>query len=187
MPPLKSYSWIVILAFPLALRAQSPKEELINWQAGRKLTWNDYYGKPDPASDAAASTATYLGIEYSFSNNNFNYKITCSFSKNKSWVRYKNDFVLSHEQGHFDITELFARKLNKAMSEYHFNRNTYRKDLDKIYQDILDEKDNMQDQYDHETNFSRNKEKQIEWLKKIEKMLGELKEFANYRDPFSST
>jgi hypothetical protein len=45
----------------------------------------------------------------------------------------------------------------------------------------------MQDQYDHETNFSRNKEKQIAWLKKIERMLGELKEFAHYKDPFSST
>jgi hypothetical protein len=73
------------------------------------------------------------------------------------------------------------------MSEYHFNRNTYRKDLDKIYQDIQNEKDKMQDQYDHETNFSRNKEKQIEWLKKIEKMLGELKGFANYKDPFITT
>jgi predicted secreted Zn-dependent protease len=85
-----------------------------------------------------------------------------------------------HEQGHFDITEIFARKLNKAMSAYHFNQNTYRKDLNKIYQDIIKEKDNMQDQYDHETNFSRNKEKQMEWLKKIQTMLEELKEYDNY-------
>ncbi|HWC52715.1 MAG TPA: DUF922 domain-containing protein [Chitinophagaceae bacterium] len=184
---LKKYLWIISLAFPFALYAQDRNEQLIKWEMGRNLTWNDYYGKPDPASDAAASTATYLGIEYSLSNDNFKYKITCSFSKNKSWVRYKNDFVLSHEQGHFDITEIFARKLNKVMCEYHFNRNTYRKDLDKIYQDILHEKDSMQDQYDHETNFSRNKEKQIAWLKKIERMLGELKEFAHYKDPFSST
>src|SRR5579885_2924178 len=130
MQLLKNKLWIISFVFPLTLQAQNSQDELINWQAGRKLTWNDYYGKPDPASDAAASTATYLGIQYSFSNNTFQLKISCSFSKNKSWVRYKNDFVLSHEQGHFDITELFARRLNKAMSEYQFNRNTYRKELD---------------------------------------------------------
>src|SRR5574338_86889 len=130
MRPPKKYLWIIALVFSLTMQAQNSKEELIPWQAGRKLSWNDYYGKPDPASDAAASTATYLGIEYSFSNNNFSYKISCSFSKEKSWVRFKNDLVLSHEQGHFDITELFARKLNKVMSEYRFNKSTYRKDLD---------------------------------------------------------
>jgi hypothetical protein len=84
MTVLKKILWIFCLVSPLTLVAQNQNEEQITWQPERKLTWNDYYGKPDPASDAAASTATYLGIEYSLSNNNFNYKITCSFSKNKS-------------------------------------------------------------------------------------------------------
>lgn len=180
MRKLKKHLWIALLLFPLAFHAQSSKEQLIPWQDGRKLSWNDYYGKPDPESDAAASTSTNLGVQYSFNNNTFQYKINCSFSKNKSWARYKNDFILSHEQGHFDITEIFARRLNKALSEYRFNQKSYRNDLDKIYRDIMGEKDKMQDLYDHETDYSRNKEKQIEWLKKIEGMLKGLKEFGRY-------
>ena len=78
--------------------------------------------RPDPSSDAAASTATYLGINYGITQFIFTYKINCRLSKNKSWVRYKSDYVLSHEQGHFDITEIFARKLNKMMSEYKFDK-----------------------------------------------------------------
>ena len=93
---------------------------------------------------------------------------------------HKTDYILSHEQGHFDIAEIFARKLNKKMSEYRFDKKTYQKDLNKIYHDILDEKEKMQNDYDKETNHSINKEKQAEWLKKIAKMLEEYKDYADY-------
>ena len=44
-----------------------------------------------------------------------------------------------------------------------------------IYQDILKELEDYQDQYDWETNFSRNFEKQGEWNQKIAKALEEAK------------
>ena len=66
------------------------------------------------------------------------------------------------------------------MSEYRFDKRTYEKDLKKIYQEILDEKKEMQDEYDEETNHSINKEKQGEWLKKIDRMLEELIEYSGY-------
>lgn len=160
--------------------AQSQDEELIEWSPSRKLTWDDYKAKPDSRSDAAASTTTYLGIDYNISSSSFSYKIQSRFSKTRSWGLHKTDYILSHEQGHFDIAEFFARKLNMKMSAYQFNRKTYEKDLNKIYGDIQDEKEQMQNDYDKETNHSINKEKQAEWLKKIEKMLEELKTYAGY-------
>ena len=81
---------------------------------------------------------------------------------------------------HFDIAELFARKLHKKMSEYKFDRDSYKKDLRKIYEDITEAKADFQNQYDKETDHSRKKEQQAEWLKKIDKMLSELKEYAAY-------
>lgn len=174
------YIGIIFLFSSLLSAAQDPGEKLIDWKEGKKLVWDDYKGNIDPSSDAAASTATYLGIEYNITSSTLGYKITCRFSENKSWVRYKSDYILSHEQGHFDITEIFARKLNKLMSEYKFNKDSYRHDLQKIYQDILNEKEEMQNQYDKETDFSRNKEKQTEWLLKIAMKLKELKEFSDY-------
>ena len=177
---LKKYIWLISFISPLCVISQDANEELIDWSSGKRLVWNDYKAKPDPTSDAAASTATYLGIEYNISNSGVTYKISCRFSKNKSWGAAKTDYILSHEQGHFDITEIFARKLNKVMSEYKFNKSTYQNDLQKIYQDILDEKEVFQNQYDNETDYSRIKDKQAEWLKKISKMLEDLKEFADY-------
>lgn len=159
---------------------QFNNEELISWNANKKLTWADYKGSPKPGSDAVASTATYLGIEYSFNNKGFGYKITCSFSKTRSWGSHKTDYVLAHEQGHFDIAEIFARKLNWRMSEYRFNKNNFKTDLKNIYDEITKEKEDMQNDYDRETNHSIKKKEQAEWLRKIGQLLEEYQDFSNY-------
>jgi hypothetical protein len=169
----------LLALLPIIIHAQE-KEELIPWAPDQKLTWSDYKGKADPSTGAAASTATYLGIDYNFSPEGFTYKISCSFSKNKSWGLHRNDHILGHEQGHFDIAEIYARKLNQKMRTYKFDRNTYKTDLQKIYQDVLTEKEEMQNKYDEETNHSIIKDKQSDWLKKIQKMLDEYKSYARY-------
>jgi hypothetical protein len=165
---------------PLLSLSQEKNEELVYWSPGQRLTWNDYKGKADPSTGAAASTATYLGIDYNFSPAGLSYKITCSFSKTRSWGLHKNEHILNHEQGHFDIAEIFARKLNMQMTAYKFNRNTYQQDLKKIYQDIVNEKEEMQNTYDEETDHSIKKDKQEEWLVKIGKMLNEYNKYARY-------
>jgi hypothetical protein len=171
---------LVFLISPIFSFSQSKSEELLDWSATRKLTWNDYKAKPDRGNDDAASTTTYLGIEYNITSSSFGYKIQSRFSKTRSWGRYKDDYVLSHEQGHFDIAEIFARKLNKQMSEYVFHKKTYQQDLNTIYNDILNEKDKMQNNYDKETNHSINKEQQAEWLKKISGLLNEYEAWKDY-------
>jgi Bacterial protein of unknown function (DUF922) len=165
---------------PLLLPAQQPGEELLAWSASRKLTWADYKASPDPNSDAAATTASYLVFSYSIRNDDISFRIESKFSKTRSWGLHKTAYILSHEQGHFDLAEVYARKLYKKVQEYRFHKKNYRKDLQKIYQEVLDEKEEMQNKYDRETNHSINKEKQAEWLKKIEKMLEEYKDYANY-------
>jgi hypothetical protein len=44
----------------------------------------------------------------------------------------------------------------------------------------MDEKEQYQNKYDAETDYSRNKEKQSEWLKRIEDELEELEVFTSY-------
>lgn len=172
--------FLTLALSPLALQAQEPGEELLDWSSSRRLTWADYKAKPNPDSDAAASTTSYLGISYNIKSDGFSYTIESKFSMTRSWGLHKTAYILSHEQGHFDIAEVFARKLHQKMSAYTFDRKTYQKDLKKIYQDILDEKEEMQNEYDRETNHSINKEKQAGWLKKIAAMLEEYKRYADY-------
>jgi hypothetical protein len=70
--------------------------------------------------------------------------------------------------------------LNQQTSEYKFNRNTFKTDLDAIYKSVVDEKEMYQQQYDDETDYSRDKKKQEDWLKKIEKELKDTKDWAGY-------
>ena len=128
----------------------------------------------------AALTSTNIKIDFGYKNETLQYHIRCRFDKNKSWGRVKNDYILSHEQAHFDIAEIFARKLNKKMSEYKFDKDNYKTDLKKVYQDITREKEAFQDQYDNETDHSRKKEEQLSWLTKIKNMLEELKDYSGY-------
>lgn len=180
MNPLYKFIITALCLLPAGLFAQSSSEDELVWNASRKLTWADYKAKPDPDSDAAASTTTLLTIEYNISNTSFSYKIKSHFSKNRSWGRHKDAYILSHEQGHFDIAEIFARKLHKEMSEYRFNTKTYQKELKKIYEKVTGEKEDMQNEYDRETRHSINREKQAEWLRKIERMLIEYEGYSNY-------
>jgi predicted secreted Zn-dependent protease len=172
--------FISLLFIANASFAQRKEDDLIKWNATQKLSWSDYKASPNTESDAAASTTTYLGIEYKISSSNFKFKIESTFSKKHSWGLHKTEYILAHEQGHFDIAEIFARKLNKEMKAYQFKKQTYQKDLDKIYNDILDAKEEMQNSYDEETNHSINKEKQKQWFSRIALLLKEYEMHADY-------
>lgn len=176
------FTAIISICSSLSLLSQDPGEDLIPWSSTQKLTWADYKASPNPASDAAATTTSYLIFSYSISENNFRYSIASKFSRTRSWGLHKTVYILSHEQGHFDISEIYARKFHQKLKEYRFNPRTYAKDLKKIYQEILEEKDKMQQEYDRETNHSINREKQAEWMQKIARLLDEYRAYADYQN-----
>lgn len=155
-------------------------EEFIPWVGDRRLSWEDFYSEPHTGTDAVASTSTTLGVSYQIVDTTLSYHITCNFSKVKSWGLLKTNYILAHEQGHFDITEVFARKLHKALQEYHFNPDTYKEDISAIYQSIVKEKEDMQEAYDGESDHSRQRKVQYEWLQKISDLMQETEPYAAY-------
>src|SRR5690349_19213237 len=96
------------------------EDNIIDWSASRKLTWADFKGKPDPASTNAALTHSSITLSSEYSNKQIKYMVSCKFNKLLSWGRVKNDYILKHEQGHFDIAEAHARLLFKNLGEYRF-------------------------------------------------------------------
>lgn len=152
----------------------------IDWRERRKLNWSDFKGNPDLSSPNAALTSTSILISYGYDKTSFTYQLKCVFHPEKSWTKVKNDLILAHEQGHFDITQIFTRKLNKELMGYKYDPANVEKDIQSIYQRIHQEQDAFQRTYDRETNFSRNAVKQEEWILKMEKELVELEQYANY-------
>ncbi len=156
------------------------KSEYIDWQKNRPLTWDDFKAPVNKNSSAAATTATQITAEFSSKNNMVSFKISCKFSKNESWSASKTDYILMHEQGHFDIAEIYTRKLYKALSNHIQTFPGNIKDLNIIYQNIMEQKDSYQQLYDLETKNSIDKIKQKDWLINIEKILNDLEEYAVY-------
>ncbi|MBK7883871.1 MAG: DUF922 domain-containing protein [Chitinophagaceae bacterium] len=121
------------------------------------MKWEDFQGTPDTTSKFKA--VSILGINYSFTSDekSFSYNVTCTFNKKRSWTRSNNSTLLQHEQGHFDISELFVRKLRQAFKNYKYNNPaTIKSDFKKIATDIRNECSKLDDLYDKETNFSIN-------------------------------
>jgi hypothetical protein len=155
-------------------------EEVIPWKYERMLTWDDFQCEPQTGTDVVATTSTTLGISYQLKNGELTYSITCNFSKLKSWGSLRTDYILAHEQAHFDITELIARQLHEALQSYVMNKKTFKQDITRIYNDAVRAKEEMQETYDRETNHSRNKLKQNEWLDRIETLLAQTEYLENY-------
>ena len=178
--PLPATEPAVVKEEKLTAKPESETEEFISWTNSRLLTWEDFKCEPKKGTDAVASTSTSLGIAYQLIDGDLHYDISCNFSKVKSWGLMKTDYILAHEQGHFDITEIFARKLYEALQNYDFSKKTFKRDISEIYQSIVKQKEEYQKMYDGETDHSRNRKVQYEWLERIQKLLDETQAFESY-------
>lgn len=153
------------------------EKEMILWQEDRPLTWDDFKGKPERRFAAASTSYDILKTI-----NKNSVEIKAVFFTQSSWKKttWINDQVLAHEQKHFDIVELYARKLLKQIKETKFTSYEDLKTKVETLYDINDkEMDKYQDLYDEETDGSMNGDKQREWQAKIMK---EIKALDAYKE-----
>jgi hypothetical protein len=167
--------------FFILLLAFLPQEEVkYAWSEKKKLRWEDFQGVPDNNLPFVASTQSGLYFTYSIrtegNKTTLETEVVAYFFPEGSWFKRGkvNPHILQHEQGHFDITEIHARKFRKALEQYRPGKNI-KEDLQKIYQRIETERDQMQKAYDRETNHSKNVEKEKQWQQKIAVELSKLK------------
>ena len=152
------------------------EEETIPWSAERKLEWSDFKGSYLKTQWAAATTATSISYSLSVTEKDqrrvLDIEVGCEFYPQKSWYRPEvcDSLVLSHEQLHFDIAELHARKFRKKLAETHFTKDI-KEEIRAIYKGILKQLYIFQNRYDHDTNFSRDWQKQLLWNQRIAKEL----------------
>ncbi len=171
---------ISLLLFSNVLSCFSQKDDLEYncYNNRRKLTWNDFLVNTSPQKNSLIAASVSTGLDFTWDYNinnaqqNFSYSVCAKFYPKASWViKYKKDSILlAHQQLHFDITELYARKLRKAVSNYKLGRNI-RKNLGIIYKNIEASRQKMQKEYDIETEHSKNKKQQHIWNKKIDSLL----------------
>lgn len=170
---MKVYFIFFFLVISFSANSQNAPHKIFWVQDG--LTWNDFKARPVDDSTFDANTNAGLSFSWGLKNDNgkieLTYEVTSYFNPYLSWVKVDSDsdYLLKHEQIHFDITELHARKLRKKLAEV--NQTSLLKDpkkiLNSIYQSVENERSSMQLEFDKESLHSQNKEGEARWRKFI--------------------
>lgn len=154
----------------------SDAPERFAWNDTRKLQWSDFKGSPGTLEGWAASSSTGISQAYATDGRGFLDKksitVTAHFYPEFSWVRHrqKTKHLLAHEQAHFDITEVYARKLNAAIASYNFTSNSL-EEIKALYEHVEQERIATQKLFDKESNHSINHMKEVQWELRVARWL----------------
>ena len=158
----------------------------ITWQEGQKLVWDNFKSPVNRKNNPDVAAYTNCGWEFSVVKSSnpkspVTIHISTIFNEEKSWkdVKKINDYILLHEQKHFDIAELFVRKFRKAVAENIRTSGDYSKYFKTIYNGVSIEYKNFQTAYDKDTRHGMNKEKQAEYNAAISEELDNLKSYRS--------
>lgn len=160
--------------------------DTLNWSDDVKLRWDDFQSREKIKTDYAAFTYTIITLNYSLTHSGGAYQpkftVKCAFQRSRSWVDRNEPAamtaeILAHEQLHFHIAEITARKLRKALTSKHYTKN-YAREINAIYERELNAGEEMQQSYDRESEHGINDATQKRWAEKVPKLLQSL---AAYR------
>jgi len=162
---------IVVALFSMALFSNSSQRpnEIIYWTANEKLDLEDFKGQPD-FTDPYIIAMTYSGVMFYTECDGYElkYDIVSYFDKDESWVKLeaRTPHHLQHEQLHFDITELYARKLKARLGEETFYCGEEER-FNRLVDELLADWESEQHSYDLETHYSNKHNEQHAWEAKI--------------------
>jgi len=94
-------------------------------------------------------------------------------------MKVKNEEVLNHEQLHFDITEVFARKLYGEAALLKDEPGDIPAKAKELFNRINSECEKMQEQYDDETQHGTVIDRQTAWNKKVNELLKQYEPYPN--------
>ena len=151
--------------------------DVIYYKPASKLVWGDFKGKPVEAGITAAITMSGFGYSASMhasgQNGQLDIKVYCFFNKNKSWVKpdKKTAYILTHEQRHFDVSYIAAKIFIDKVQGASMNSSNYNTLLSRIYNECIEIMNDMQNDYDEQTNNGQHKQNQEKWNRFIDDKL----------------
>lgn len=172
---------VVLFSFSLLAQAQfstnvywteqtaMPTSDVIYYNPARPLSWKDFRGNPDAASKASAVTASGFGYKADYRNTgsktNINISVYCYFNRNNSWVKpgRTTDYILNHEQQHFDISFIAASIFVEKLKAATITRSNYSVVLPNLYKECCTIMNKLQDEYDGQTKNGQIREEQERW------------------------
>lgn len=166
---------------------------LIEWSPMRKLAVADFKGAAPSLTTEASRSSISINATWECHDGNGTFDVRAVFDPNTSWWNesipkmwqsvdnvsllaardYGDAILLAHEQGHFDLTEVWARKLRSLFETLPVVCKTPAaiRQLERNVDDTQRQWQGEQKQYDNETDYGTDTVRQRAWSAKIARAL----------------
>jgi hypothetical protein len=172
----------IIFSGPIKYLIRNSYERYIPWTADRKLQWKYFKAKVPADSHHNAMTVCVYNYQERLLGDSMIIHMDNYFLVDSSYVNREgaSDYILNHEQRHFDVGEIYVRKMREYVSKWtgadKVDYNAYLlAGFNEIYSDSL------AFQYEKQTDHGRNEEYQIIWNTKIDSLLNQYRAFDQSR------
>ncbi|MEP6713513.1 MAG: hypothetical protein ABJA37_13900 [Ferruginibacter sp.] len=185
----KSFLFIIGLCFLMIFMSAKTQTDngKIYWNSAYRLSFSDFKGSPTQedtllrkvdslnATHKLGAISKSLDVQLTTKSGKTIFKIYAGMEQFNSWIKNKNDSIsLKHEQGHFDICEIYARILRKEIKKAKTLA-----EANSMFTKISDDENYEQDKYDNENTFESGGITN-NWKENIKKRLNEL---GAYQEP----
>lgn len=163
---------------------ENKQSDTLRWRKDYHLNWSDFQGKDESNSPYSAQSNCIYTLKTipDFSNDTLYITevLHPCFTRKASWVKPDalQDSLLLHEQLHFDLCELYGRKFRQRLKTLDFSLLQFDAQIKSTFESIWKEYGDAQRMYDAETEHGIIREKQNEWIIKVENELEQLREFS---------
>lgn len=145
------------------------EQESVEWQEGRPLSWDDYRLRVFTANKGQLAVTSVKHSVRGYLNDEIpDFEVKVLFVRSDSWTTDKEDTeLLAHEQLHFDIGELFRRKIVKRINGLRRQGEKQKAIYRYVIRKELNEFRDFSKSYDKATRHGSLKEEQQKWQKEV--------------------
>lgn len=161
-------------------------EHAFAWSGRRRLVWADFQGSPPSDGPEGAKTAYTLFYAWRCRGEAFQFQTIAAFRARASWVKpaivrdsAESRRALGHEQTHFDLSEVGARRLRRYFSRLAAPCGKSDDELAALARRLVDEEKAEQRRYDAETEHGLDARRQAEWSTETARRLAALDRYGS--------
>lgn len=155
------------------------------WSATDRLVWAEFLGTAPVTGIEGARTVYELRYASRCHGTAFTFDVTAVFLSEQSWVKAdvlasprESARVLQHEQTHFDLTEVYARRMRKYFRELYDPCGQPEATIDAAIDRFVREEAEAQQRYDDESGYGLVAARQQAWTERVAEWLAGLASFA---------
>ena len=150
----------------------------IEWSDDLFMSWKDYRfrGRRFSEDSGMALTSVIHSVRGGIIGNEPRFEVKVLFVKKDSWTTDSTSItLLAHEKLHFDIAELYGRKIRKQIDELFQSGERDLKIYNQYVKQLLADFKRFSQNYDRETRHGKDFDEQKAWFEEVYSELDRLK------------